>query len=163
MLPATYTLRHIHSGSALQAPGIVILTSLAVRLLTGCTMVANAPTDAKAVVSAALKDAYAYGGTEAVSNRIEKLVTDGKITAAQATNLHALAQHLYDRVIERLDDEVTEALLETNAGGATNIAAEIDYPTENADAYCGACEDCEVQYDSVHAVKTEEEARAMDF
>ena len=31
----------------MQVAGIVILTTLAVRLLTGCTMVANAPTDAE--------------------------------------------------------------------------------------------------------------------
>ena len=52
---------------------------------------------------------------EAVSNRIEQLVVDGKITEAQAANLHRLAQDVYDGVVERLEAKVIEdALAATN-------------------------------------------------
>ncbi|MGN0847858.1 MAG: hypothetical protein ACI4RA_10810 [Kiritimatiellia bacterium] len=84
----------------------VILGTFAVHLLTGCTTTVKLPAATKTVVSAALKDAYAYGGATAVSNRIEQLVVDGKITPEQAIQLHALAQGVYERIINRLDKEI---------------------------------------------------------
>ena len=38
----------------------------------------------------------------AVKNRIERLVTDGKVTDEQAAYLHAAAQAVYERTVERL-------------------------------------------------------------
>ena len=84
----------------------VILGTLAVHLLTGCSTTVKLPAATKAVVSATLKDAYAYGGATAVSTPIETLVADGKITPEQALQLHALAQGVYERIIERLDKEI---------------------------------------------------------
>lgn len=80
----------------------------------------------KTAVSAALKDAYQLGGSTAVSNRIERLVIDGKLTREQADNLHIFAQGVYERIIEDLDAVPTA-------------------PREDScedDAYCGECAAC---------------------
>lgn len=103
---------------------IGFLAILSVNLVTGC--VNTAPrVSVKSVVSAALKDAYALGGATAVSNRIENLVIEGKITEEQAVQLHAIAQGVYERVIEHLDERI-----ET-----------VDEPCED-DANCGSCDAC---------------------
>ena len=94
----------------------------AVHFLGGCA----SHVSTKTAVAAALKDAYALGGSTAVSNRIEKLVVDGKITVEQAAALHALAQGVYERVIEELDE--------------TRVGADSE-PCED-DANCGNCDQC---------------------
>ena len=86
------------------------------KLCTGCTYLKAVHNEAKPALAVALKDAYALGGATAVSNKIEQLVVDGKVTPAQAAQLHILAQALFDRAVERLEAEDFEAALTpTNA------------------------------------------------
>lgn len=86
------------------------------KLCTGCTYLKAAHNEVKPALAVALKDAYALGGATAVSNKIEQLVVDGKVTPAQAAQLHILAQALFDRAVERLEAEDLEAaLMPTNA------------------------------------------------
>ena len=85
-----------------------------VRFLTGCTLIEKANSDGKIVE--VLKETYANGGAAAVSNKIEKLVTDGTLSVKKAEALHVAAQRLYDGVVERLEAKVIEdALAATNA------------------------------------------------
>ena len=51
----------------------------------------------KAEIAEVMRLAYDVGGREIVSNRIERLVTD-----EQAAYLHAAAQAVYERTVERL-------------------------------------------------------------
>ena len=104
---------------------------IASNLCAGCAQLKAVETEARPAVLFVLKEAYACGGAEAVSNRIEQLVIDGKITEAQeypptegsreagamrGANLHRLAQNVYDGVVERLEAKVIEdALAATNA------------------------------------------------
>ena len=102
---------------------VSIVAVFGIGFVGGC---ASTRVTAKTAVAAALKDAYALGGSTAVSNRIEKLVVDGKITVEQAAALHAIAQGVYERVIEELDGTPAEA----DVG-----------PCED-DANCGNCDAC---------------------
>lgn len=100
-----------------------LLAVFGIGFVGGC---ASTRITAKTVVSAALKDAYQLGGSTAVSNRIERLVIDGKLTREQADNLHIFAQGVYERIIEDLDAAPT-------------------IPCEDScedDAYCGECAAC---------------------
>lgn len=101
---------------------VAVIAFASVHLVTGCVNQATA----KSVVSAALKDAYALGGATAVSNRIERLVVEGKITEEQAAQLHIIAQGVYERVLDELDKS------------SASVVAE---PCED-DANCGKCDQC---------------------
>jgi hypothetical protein len=96
---------------------------LSARLCTGCTALEGVREEARPAVLFVLKEAYASGGAEAVSNRIEQLAADGKVAPEQAANLHRLAQGLYDGVVDRLESKVIEdALAATNAPAAMPVA-----------------------------------------
>jgi len=87
-----------------------------IRLCTGCAYLKAMHEEAKPALAQALKDAYALGGATAVSNKIEQLVVDGKVTPAQAAQLHVLAQRTFDRAVDRLEaDALDAALAPTNA------------------------------------------------
>ena len=83
---------------------------LCVKLCTGCTLLRR--THANETLAHALREAYANGGAASVSNRIEKLVVTGDLSRKQADRLHALAQGLYNRVLEKLEDSDVEACLD---------------------------------------------------
>lgn len=109
---------------ALQGLLAILLSIVCVRLVTGCTVVKTVRDEARPAVVLALKEAYACGGAEAVSNRIERLVADGRITPAQAQGLHTLAQNVYDGVIERLEAEIlADAVAEQ---GTNSVPANVE-------------------------------------
>ena len=109
---------------------------LCVRLCTGCAVIREAAS--KERIAETVKTAYAEGNApkktpcvfagevaegngeaarkgprrEAVSNRIEKLVRSGDLSRKQADKLHELAQGLYDRILEKLEDCDVEACLD---------------------------------------------------
>ena len=83
---------------------------LCVRLCTGCMAIREATSRER--IAETMKTAYAEGGREAVSNRIEKLVRSGDLSRKQADKLHELAQGLYDRILEKLEDCDVEACLD---------------------------------------------------
>jgi hypothetical protein len=72
-----------------------------VKLCTGCTYLNKE--QAHGTVAFVLREAYACGGATAVSNRIEQLVADGKVTPEQAKALHASAEKLYADVVEKFE------------------------------------------------------------
>ena len=63
-----------------------------------------------------MRAAYEAGGREAVSNRIDALVAEGKLTEDQAAMLRAAAQAVYERALVRLE---ADAAALTNAVPAT--------------------------------------------
>ena len=88
----------------IQAALAFIAVLFAVRLFTGCALIKNAAPKEKIVE--AIKVAYAEGGKEAVSNKIEKLVETGDPSRKQAAKLHEIAQGVYDHVVEKLEAEL---------------------------------------------------------
>jgi len=104
------------SRSVLQLLLAACAAAFCLKLCTGCTYLKTVHEEAKPALALALKDAYALGGATAVSNKIEQLVVDGKVTPAQAAQLHVLAQRLFDGVVDRLEaDALDTALAPTNA------------------------------------------------
>lgn len=89
---------------------------LTAKFCTGCASLETARTEARPAVLFVLKEAYACGGATAVSNRIERLVIDGKVTPEQAANLHRIAQDVYDGIVDRLEAKVIEDALATTNG-----------------------------------------------
>ena len=79
------------------------------KLCTGCALVERAVPKEK--VAEAIRTAYAEGGRDAVSNRIEKLVVSGELSRKQADRIHVLAQGVYAKVLEKLDAEVARECL----------------------------------------------------
>jgi len=80
---------------------------LCVKLCTGCAYVSKEK--AHGTVAFVLREAYACGGATAVSNRIEQLVADGKVTPEQAKALHASAEKLYADVVEKFEADAAGA------------------------------------------------------
>ena len=95
----------------LQVALIAALAFGCVHFLSGCTILEKANASEKLVT--VMKETYANGGAEAVSNKIEKLVADGTISVKQAEALHIAAQRLYDGVVEKLEAKAAEST-ETN-------------------------------------------------
>ena len=100
--------------SILQIALAATLALIVARGLTGCRYLQSP--EAKARVVEALKNAYAEGGRASVSNRIERLVASGELSTRQAEKLHEIAQKAYDKVLDRLEAEVT--------GGCADCVAE---------------------------------------
>lgn len=107
-------------------------------------------------LAAVIEAAYNAGGCEAVSNRIEKLVADGKISRAQGDAIHAWAQVAYATVIDELDGGAETNACDNCSEVVTNDCDNCSVPTLiecgdgdcgdcNEDAYCGECEDCKAK------------------
>ena len=86
----------------------------------------------------------------AVSNKIESLVAEGKLTPSQAVRLHALAQLAYEGI---MDDLATGGGAATNATPSASCqggCSDCSVPDAsggsggdcNEDANCGKCPDC---------------------
>ena len=86
----------------------------------------------------------------AVSNKIESLVAEGKLTPSQAVRLHALAQLAYEGIMDDLatgDGAATNAApASVSQGGCTDCsvpdASGGSGGDVNEDANCGNCSDC---------------------
>ena len=103
-------------GSVLAALALGALVNLA-----GCATNDTHLAAAKADVAAVMRVAYEAGGREAVSNRIDALVAEGKLTEDQAAMLRAAAQAVYERALVRHE---ADAAALTNAVPETADAAE---------------------------------------
>jgi hypothetical protein len=103
----------------------VAVAAIAVAAIIGCSSFSGG--SRKANIATVIQTAYDMGGREAVSNKIESLVAEGKLTPSQAIRLHALAQLAYEGI---MDD------LATGGGAATNA-------TPSASCQ-GGCSDCSV-------------------
>ena len=101
-------------------------------------------------IATVIQTAYDLGGREAVSNKIESLVAEGKLTPSQAVRLHALAQLAYEGIMDDLatgDGATTNAApASVSQGGCTDCsvpdASGGSGGDVNEDANCGNCSDC---------------------
>ena len=88
----------------IQAALAFIAVLFAVRLFTGCALIKHAAP--KAQIVEAIKVAYAEGGKEAVSNKIEKLVMSGDLSPKQAAKLDDIAQGRDDRAVGKPEEGI---------------------------------------------------------
>ena len=119
----------------------VAVAAAAIAVIVGC---ATDGGSRRQNIAAVIQTAYVLGGREAVSNKIESLVAEGKLTPSQAVRLHALAQLAYEGIM----DDLTTSNAATNTCDACNPDATCDggeCADCNEDANCGQCEDCEAQ------------------
>ena len=116
----------------------VAIAAIAIAAIIGCSSLGGG--SRKQNIATVIQTAYDMGGREAVSNKIESLVAEGKLTPSQAVRLHALAQLAYEGIMDDLTtgvspkrSEVAEG--ELNAGCAATNAA----PTSTSQGGCGDC------------------------
>ena len=142
----------------------VAITAVAVAAIIGCSSMNGSR---RQNIAQVIQTAYDLGGREAVSNKIESLVAEGKLTPSQAVRLHALAQLAYEGIMDDLTrgDGATNAtpasasqdgcdgcLLpaangDCGGGGCADACSDCqpDAASDggcNEDANCGKCEDC---------------------
>ena len=103
---------------------VMTIVVLAVTAMLGCSITkSESVATAKTQLSAILQLAYENGGKAAVSNRIEELVVEGKLSQEQASRLQALAEIACEKLI-----------IDLARGGAV----EDTYPSESRDS-SGGC------------------------
>ena len=110
---------------------IVAVVAMAVAGVLGCqALKTEGASDAKAQIGTALLIAYENGGREAISNRIEQLVAEGKLSGEQAVRLQALADIACEKLIEDLvraeGANVTNAVESTDSSGGCTISPPCD-------------------------------------
>ena len=125
----------------------VAIAAIAIAAIIGCESIVGGTR--RQNIAAVIQTAYDMGGREAVSNKIESLVAEGKLTPSQAVRLHALAQLAYEGIMDDL----------AGGGAATNAVpasasqggcADCSLPDAsggcgsdcNEDANCGKCDAC---------------------
>ena len=123
------------------------IAAAAVAAIIGCSSLGGG--SRRQNIATVIQTAYDMGGREAVSNKIESLVAEGKLTPSQAVRLHALAQLAYEGI---MDDLAAGGEAATNAaphsasqGGCTDCSvpgASADCGDCNEDARCGKCAGC---------------------
>ena len=77
----------------------VAIAAVAVAAIIGCSSLGGG--SRRQNIATVIQTAYDMGGREAVSNKIESLVAEGKLTPSQAVRLHALAQLAYEGRVAR--------------------------------------------------------------
>mgnify|MGYP006927003166 FL=1 len=146
----------------------VAIAAVAVAAIIGCSSLGEG--SRKQNIATVIQTAYDLGGREAVSNKIESLVAEGKLTPSQAVRLHALAQLAYEGIMDDLttgdaatnatptsasqggcgDCSIPDASGDCGGGGCTDGCSDCqpDAASDggcNEDANCGQCEDCKAQ------------------
>ena len=118
---------------------------LCARALPGCATVKRAV--ARERVVEAIKTAYENGGRAAVSNRIERLVADGTLSARQGAKIHRIMQMAYDGLIGNVAAKIEDAACEDDPA-CPPCGADTNCPPcgeHNEDADCGSCDDCKAK------------------
>ena len=124
----------------------VAIAATAVAAIIGCESTGGA--SRRQNIATVIQTAYDFGGREAVSNKIESLVAEGKLTPSQAVRLHALAQLAYEGIMDDLatGDATTNAPpASASQGGCTDCSlpdASAGCGDCNEDARCDECADC---------------------
>ena len=146
----------------------VAIAAVAVAAIIGCESIGGGTR--KQNIATVIQTAYDMGGREAVSNKSESLVAEGKLTPSQAVRLHALAQLAYEGIMDDLttgdaatnatptsasqggcgDCSIPDASGDCGGGGCTDGCSDCqpDAASDggcNEDAQCGNCEDCKAQ------------------
>ena len=123
----------------------VAIIFLCARVLPGCATVKRAV--ARERVVEAIKSAYENGGRAAVSNRIERLVADGTLSAKQGAKIHRIMQMAYDGLVRDVASRIEDAACEDDPA-CPPCGADANCPPDggcNEDADCGACDDCKAK------------------
>ena len=124
----------------------VAIAAVAVAAIIGCESIGGGTR--KQNIATVIQTAYDMGGREAVSNKIESLVAEGKLTPSQAVRLHALAQLAYEGIMDDLTtgDAATNATpTSASQGGCGDCSipdANADCGDCNEDARCDRCAGC---------------------
>ena len=125
----------------------VAIAAIAVAAIIGCSSLGGG--SRRQNIATVIQTAYDMGGREAVSNKIESLVREGKLSPSQATRLHALAQLAYEGIMDDLagGGAATNAVpASASQGGCTDCslpdASGGSGGDFNEDANCGSCADC---------------------
>ena len=119
------------------AATLIVVAAVAVAAIIGCASLGE---HRRQNIAQVIQTAYDLGGREAVSNRIESLVAEGKLSPTQGARLHALAQLAYEGVMDDLKtvspkrSAVAEG--ELNAGCGANTNATTDTASQSG---CGDC------------------------
>ena len=146
----------------------VAIAAIAVAAIIGCSSLGGG--SRRQNIATVIQTAYDLGGREAVSNKIESLVAEGKLTPSQAVRLHALAQLAYEGIMDDLatGDATTNAVPASASQGGCDSCSIPDASSDcvgggctdgcsdcqpdaasdggcNEDAQCGKCEDCKDQ------------------
>ena len=145
---------------------LVVIAAAAVAAIIGCSSIGE---HRRQNIAQVIQTAYDLGGREAVSNRIESLVREGKLSPTQGARLHALAQLAYEGIMDDLAPatnaapasasqsgcggcSVPDASTGCGGGGCTDgpSASQGESGAESAggcneDARCGKCEYCRAQ------------------
>ena len=117
----------------------VAIAAIAVAAIIGCSSLGGG--SRKANIATVIQTAYDMGGREAVSNKIESLVAEGKLTPSQAVRLHALAQLAYEGIVEDLNAGSGTATNATPASASQGGCTGCSLP--DASGGCGGgCSDC---------------------
>ena len=126
----------------------VAIAAVAVAAIIGCESIGGGTR--KQNIAAVIQTAYDLGGREAVSNKIESLVAEGKLSPSQAVRLHALAQLAYEGIVEDLNAGGGTATNATPASASQGGCTDCSLPDAsggcgsdcNEDANCGRCDAC---------------------
>ena len=125
----------------------VAIAAIAVAAIIGCSSLGGG--SRRQNIATVIQTAYDLGGREAVSNKIESLVAEGKLTPSQAVRLHALAQLAYEGIMDDLagGGAATNAVpASASQGGYTDCslpdASGGCGSDSNEDANCGTCDAC---------------------
>ena len=144
------------------AATLIVVASAAVAAIIGCSSIGE---HRRQNIAQVIQTAYDLGGREAVSNRIESLVAEGKLSPTQGARLHALAQLAYEGVMDDLAPATNAAPATASPSGCGGCSVpdastgcgeactdgSSDSQGEsgaesgggcNEDARCGKCEDC---------------------
>ena len=148
------------------AATLIVVAAVAVAAIIGCASLGE---HRRQNIAQVIQTAYDLGGREAVSNRIESLVREGKLSPTQGARLHALAQLAYEGVMDDLSPatnaapasaspsgcggcSVPDASTGCGGGGCTDgqSGSQEESGAESAgvcneDARCGKCEYCRAQ------------------
>ena len=81
---------------------VILAFGLGMATMVGCGCLTKEQLAGTA--STVLEIAYASGGAATVSQRIDQMVADGKITAEQAAQLKAAAQKSYEELQKKLKE-----------------------------------------------------------
>ena len=122
----------------------VAIAAIVVAAIIGCSSLGGG--SRRQSIATVIQTAYDLGGREAVSNKIESLVAEGKLTPSQAVRLHALAQLAYEGIMDDLAPATNAAPASASQGGCTGCflpdASGGCGSDCNEDANCGKCDAC---------------------
>ena len=96
------------------AATLIVVAAVAVAAIIGCASLGE---HRRQNIAQVIQTAYDLGGREAVSNRIESLVAEGKLSPTQGARLHALAQLAYEGVMDDLAPATNAVSASASQGG----------------------------------------------